>query len=343
VLLLVALPLGRTLFNHSRPSLSNADQNLSNATTEQYGVNGAAMGQNQITGQNAQELQTASLLAQNEKQRNAGTQRPLVGTNVLNTAEIDRSIAELEAKSLLPQTEEQMTAWARKEYPHILWLYDVLTKPEYGIKWNGVPVSIPAWAEQFYPDAATRPKGWRALVIYSGDAFRFDFPQTATQPNVSPRLQSLQLASAVAGYDAAFVPTDGQELPALAWADRTANTPAMLRLTRHPSNTESILAKSLVPPPTNIPEDYAKQLASVPTQSVSVLQYVWVSSTLLSASSKGGSDFNGLANKCQDDLIIIFSHKTHPWEPCFMNAVTDLMNHILQQRNGIIQQVQNSK
>ena len=29
-----------------------------------------------------------------------------------------------------------------------MWLYDVLTKPEYGIEWNGEPVNVPAWADR---------------------------------------------------------------------------------------------------------------------------------------------------------------------------------------------------
>jgi hypothetical protein len=257
--------------------------------------------------------------------------------------EIENIAVRTEVQAALPNTDAKMEIWARAEYPHILWLYDVLTKPEYGINWNGVPASIPTWAEQFYPDAATRPQGWRALVIYSGDAFRLDFPQTAEQPNVLPRLQSLQLAAAVAGFDTTLASTDGQVLPALVWADGTEDTPSKLRLTPHAAGTESIAPKSQIPTPADIPEEYPKQLTSIPTLSVSVLRYTWASSTLLSVSSKNANHFNALANQSENALTAAFLRKNTPRLSYLTDQVSDAVLYILERRNTTIQQVQNTK
>lgn len=54
-------------------------------------------------------------------------------------------------------TEARLETWARKENPHIMWVYDVLTKPEYGIHWDGKPVNIPEWAKKIWTDGATWP------------------------------------------------------------------------------------------------------------------------------------------------------------------------------------------
>ena len=139
------------------------------------------------------------------------------------------SMAEVDAK--LPHMEDEYEAWARKEYPHIMWLYDVLmgriptsladssasrtlsfgvddsgaptiTLPgEEGIPitfafvlpdgwpkntalWDGVPANIPEWAQRLFADLPEpeRPTGWRALLVYSGEIFKFDHPKPPKNP-----------------------------------------------------------------------------------------------------------------------------------------------------------------
>lgn len=116
-------------------------------------------------------------------------------------SQIDQVVAEIRVRMLLPQTEAEWEAWARKEYPHIMWLYDVLTKPENGINWDGKPVNIPEWAQRIWNDPAVRPTGWRALVFYSGEILKFDFPDSIESPNVRPTIHAMQLSAAVAGFD----------------------------------------------------------------------------------------------------------------------------------------------
>ena len=217
-------------------------------------------------------------------------------------AELARQAARAEVEAMLPHTEAEYEAWARREYPHIMWLYDVLmgkqglTQAERGTSgdgsvpafppppdspagrlvsfgmtddgnptitlpdadgnkvtlcavsekrglpsvrashnhaserdygwlspgfresvaadetglesstpitltipsepWDGVPANIPEWAQRLY--AATpeseRPTGWRALLIYSGEVFKFDFPETLDEPNCIPTADAMHWA-----------------------------------------------------------------------------------------------------------------------------------------------------
>ena len=217
-------------------------------------------------------------------------------------AELARQAARAEVEAMLPHTEAEYEAWARREYPHIMWMYDVLigkqglTQAERGTSgdgsvpafppppdspagrlvsfgmsddgnptitlpdaegnkvtlcavsekrglpsvrashnhaserdygwlspsfresvaadetglesstpitltipsepWDGVPANIPEWAQRLY--AATpeseRPTGWRALLIYSGEVFKFDFPETLDEPNCIPTADAMHWA-----------------------------------------------------------------------------------------------------------------------------------------------------
>jgi hypothetical protein len=209
-------------------------------------------------------------------------------------AKIDEEAALLaaraEVEAMLPHTEEEYEAWARKEYPHILALYDILigkglspepprqsnvpanwTKmtikerftalipndlPEdvrdalleiaaqaaqnNELLWDGTPINIPDWAQRLY--AATpekeRPTHWRALLIYSGEIFKLDWPESLNDPNCIPRAEVLRTAPSIVSLplepDAdERCPTPNMTIP-VGFVDALANDiPRANSVTRH--------------------------------------------------------------------------------------------------------------
>ena len=207
---------------------------------------------------------------------------------------LNKAIGDLAVKAqveaMLPRTETAYEAWARKEYPHVLWLYDVLTRPEYGICWNGEPVNVPAWAARLYAGtpAENRPNGWRALLIYSGEIFRFDYPTAPGEPNVKPRIEAVQLAAAVAGFEAELSPVGrgegvgrarGINLPGLAWAGENTGDADLSRLRLTQSGGRSC-PRLLPEEDKDAPDGYAAEIAQSPARARSVLVYLHISSTI---------------------------------------------------------------
>jgi len=192
---------------------------------------------------------------------------------------------------LLPQTEDEYEAWARQEYPHIMWLYDVLnggvpsekrglTQAEQGTSedgsvpafrasgdaplWNGVPVNVPDWAKALYADTpeSGHPIGWRALLIYSGDIFRFDWPTGIDEANCKPRLEALVAAAAVAGFSARLDADGAFALPPLPWlerADGADGLPECLELV--PASGDPAFPLAFDAPPDDYPELVAGNIA----------------------------------------------------------------------------------
>jgi hypothetical protein len=126
------------------------------------------------------------------------------------------ALRRVELEALLPATEEEYEVWAREEYPHIMALYDILVEatedqPNITALWDGTPVHIPDWARRLYVDTPEdkRPMGWRALLIYSGEVFKFDWPTRTTDPNCRPTLEAMQHVASVAGFVLRFA-EDGQ-------------------------------------------------------------------------------------------------------------------------------------
>jgi hypothetical protein len=70
-----------------------------------------------------------------------------------------------------------------------------------GPLWDGTPCALPEWAERLYAGTpeSQRADGWRALLLYSGVIFAFDFPRSLHEPNVVPQRSDLQKALAVCG------------------------------------------------------------------------------------------------------------------------------------------------
>ena len=109
----------------------------------------------------------------------------------------------------LPHGDEQLEEWARKEFPHVMWLYDELRELDDTLSWQD-------------------------LLVRSGEIYRFDWPIAPDEPNVLPRLSALVRFAEAAGWKAEIV-WEGHErqslalhkfeIPVLTWADRDISQP----------------------------------------------------------------------------------------------------------------------
>jgi len=251
-------------------------------------------------------------------------------------------VAKAQVEAMLPRTETAYEAWARKEYPHVLWLYDVLTRPEYGICWNGEPVNIPAWAERLYAGtpAQNRPQGWRALLIYSGEIFRFDYPTALGEPNVQPRIEAVQLAAAVAGFEAELSPVERAEgigLPGLAWADKNTAAADLSRLRLTRSGARSC-PRSLPEEDKDAPTDgYAAEIAHSPAQAKSVLVYLLISSTIAkeAAVTVERRSLQYLADEAFEGLERLFWRRDPGDTGCQADLLGSDVERVLRQRKEV--------
>ena len=150
--------------------------------------------------------------------RNQNTAQQILFEADLNK-QIETATVDAQVQMLLPHSEAQWEAWARKEYLHIMWVYDVLTKPKYGINWDGKPVNIPEWAKKVWTDEATCPTGWRALMCYSGEVLNSDYPEAVDAPNVRPTIQTMKIAAEIAGCNFQICNTGDWRIPMLKSAD----------------------------------------------------------------------------------------------------------------------------
>ena len=114
-------------------------------------------------------------------------------------AELARQAARAEVEAMLPHTEAEYEAWARREYPHIMWLYDFLIDPSNGTEWNGT---------------------WQQLLLQSAEIFRFDWPRSVNESNCQPRIQALISSAHVVGFEIQFCRQGAYCLPPMSWADR---------------------------------------------------------------------------------------------------------------------------
>lgn len=221
--------------------------------------------------------------------------------------QIDSLTAHARARLRMPQSEAQWEAWARREYPHVMWIHNLLTHPEYGFNWDGQADYVPEWARQIWTDAGPRPSGWRALVCYSGEILRFDYPALAEASNVRPRIEAIKLAAAIAGYEMRLNGEGQWPLPA--WRDsdadlRAASTGAVLvsliRLKDVPDwagliahrNVRSLAADSI--------SQYLGRISGDRDQLVRVLVYFSASARLIP-----GEPWRELAARAEDSLAAI--------------------------------------
>lgn len=149
-----------------------------------------------------------------------GTETTLSALQSLDMA-VAEQVLRTEVAASLPHRGAEYEAWARKEYPHVMALYDILVgrPPSLAVlpedvraalaqleqrrpRWNGAPVNVPSWAEALYDGVAKadRPTGWQALLVYSGEIFKFDWPDSVDDRNVNVTLDGIKRAAVVAGY-----------------------------------------------------------------------------------------------------------------------------------------------
>jgi len=189
-------------------------------------------------------------------------------------ADIDEVLIEAEIATLLPQTEEEYEAWARIEYPHIMWLYDILTKPEYGVNWR--PGPIRRFEESNEPGLpfTEASLGWRKLLIDSGEIFRFDWPMRVDDPKCIPSVSAIRNAASVAGFTLS-VSQDGKwTLPDLDFAENPASCRRFdLTIVR----AEGPLSMS----DQEIPVDYIEHVSAQLSVAKTVLVYLSVSSDIV--------------------------------------------------------------
>ena len=110
----------------------------------------------------------------------------------------------------LPQSDDQLEKWARKEFPHVMWLYDELRELDDTLSWQD-------------------------LLVRSGEIYRFDWPTNPDEPCILPRLSALVRVAEAIGWQAKIVyrergeksPTSLLiEIPALNWTDLDESQPA---------------------------------------------------------------------------------------------------------------------
>jgi len=78
------------------------------------------------------------------------------------------------------------------------------------IPWDGVLANIPDWAQRLYANTpeSERPVGWRARLVYSGEIFRFHFPEALDESNGIPTAEAMHWAL-LAGDHARVFPEVG--------------------------------------------------------------------------------------------------------------------------------------
>ncbi len=269
----------------------------------------------------------------------------------------EEAIARAYVESLLPHTEEEYEAWAREEYPHIIWLYDVLmgeqglsqaervdcpppanspaghlvsfstsgdgnptiTLPDAegnsvalsipipeGAPWDGIPTNIPDWAQRLYADTpeSERPTGWRALLIYSGEIFKFDWPESLDDPNCVPTIEALQAVAAVSG-----IALDGR---------------ATLRATGAFSSQGA-----MTPDP---PSGYVADLGQDIQRAKSVVTYIDVSALMA-----GTSQFDEISDSASAVLVALCSApETECSTEPLAKALTNLLDSRDEQVGGVV-------
>lgn len=193
--------------------------------------------------------------------------------SVLNGEQVREAIIKTEVEALFPHTQEQYEAWARKEYPHIMWLYDIL-KEEFA--WEGT---------------------WRQLLIDSGEIFRFDYPMSLDEPNCKPRIASVLVASRVAGFRGELETEGSFRLPNFEW-DEKVLAPLALKLTQ--AFRERVSETTVE----TMPEDYVDVVARNRDLAIRILVYLSVTGEIIST-----PESNPLVEKSKMLLRFLYSER----------------------------------
>lgn len=250
----------------------------------------------------------------------------------------EKAEVQLELAALLPDTEEEYEAWARKEYPHIMGLYDILTDvdekdPRSKPLWDGVPVNIPPWGQRLYAEVPEdeRPTGWRALLIYSGEVFKFDWPIDLGDAKCEPTLVALQRTAVVTGFALKYSGNIGDDLLRSPRADGRSDGMqhfAILPLEAGAVNWEIRMQ--------DMPDSYAACLVGDVPLATSTLQYFARSSNLVQVPL-----LDGITQKATELLCGKLLDPTIP--ECDVRARLQLFDELLDNRKELIECITQSR
>lgn len=222
----------------------------------------------------------------------------------------------------LPHTEDEYEAWAREEYPHIMWLHDLLTDPENGIDWQPAPIQRsedPSRPDERFTQASL---GWRKLLIDSGEVLKFDFPDDPEKLHCVPSIEGLQLATAIAGYGLELTEDGPWLLPELDYAE--GDLPAT-RIDLYRIETLALPALANL----EIPADYAMTLSKNTALTQSTLKYLCVSSRLANLPA-----LESLSAQVCDARVMLASAKGQ--EVCDTDDWRHMFRAVLEARNDVI-------
>ena len=241
----------------------------------------------------------------------------------------EAAFRDFELAALLPDTEDEYEAWARKEYPHIMALYDVLTNPEGGTEegkplWDGIPVNIPEWGMRLYKDTPSdeRPIGWRALLIYSGEIFKFDKPTDPKGRNCSPSLYAIERAAALSGFDLVISETGPYSLSAPIETDGDGGTQ------RFVLKTPATKAVDWEIPTQDIPESFVAAVIRDVDRTVPVLSYLALSSNLV--------QIKGLEDITREAVGLLSKILTSRIPECDVNTQLARFGRLLDSRQEVL-------
>jgi hypothetical protein len=197
---------------------------------------------------------------------------PLLGLEI--TRHVKEVVIGAQVEALLRNTEEKNERWARREYPHVMWLYDLLKDK---FDYHGT---------------------WQGLLIGSGEILRFDYPLSLGEPNCEPRIEGIRAAAATAGFKARLSPDGEFLLPPLVWAD-IEGAGASLKLSLIAGERE----KGPAIPKDEMPVGYIEEIANHPRLVESVLTYLTVSGQIA-----GTPELEDFAAKTKNLLFKLLSN-----------------------------------
>ena len=242
----------------------------------------------------------------------------------------EAKLREFELVALLPNTEEEFKAWARREYPHVIGLYDLLTRVDendsrYGPLWDGIPAHTPEWAERLYDNVAEieRPTGWRALLIYSGEVLKFDWPTGVDELNCEPTAGALQQAAAVAGFALVTHEYGDYDMPEAPYVDAAGGW-RRFNLIR-----AEAIANEWAVPARNVPEEYVATVMGNMPLARAALVYLVTSSKLVQM-----PPFDNLAQEAELLLHDFFNSRT---PECNVRTHRMRFERLLERRRELIE------
>jgi len=219
--------------------------------------------------------------------------------------EMANTLAALEAKAMLPRTDAELEAWARREYPADMWLYDLL-RERFGYQGT-----------------------WQHLFRNSGVFFCFDYPLTSAEPNCRTSIQALQRVARAAGYDLTLAPNGGILLPEdFGLSARPAN--------RHIRLEKIATASTDIGPPLPLPSPvgYSWRIAATTRSAPSIISH------LLVAGQLAEEPLSGMSPKWEALLRSAALRETTGNSTCHREtALAERLQNLLHERADLVRSI----